>query len=133
MIVTPWTESASDRRLSAKLVPTFRYRGVSRGQRGGSPTAVDRKQDVWVNGIKMDRADRRGCYGQNPHGHVQLRVPQNIGEFSSSCAAGEGLGSVDLLKPMGMQVASRSFIPCDARWSVIWGRANLALALFVHP
>jgi hypothetical protein len=28
----------SDRRLSAKLVPTFADREVSRGQRGGSPT-----------------------------------------------------------------------------------------------
>jgi hypothetical protein len=38
---TPWPESASelyrpsDRRLSAKLVPTFADRGVSRSQRGG--------------------------------------------------------------------------------------------------
>jgi hypothetical protein len=43
---TPWPESASelhrpsDRSLSAKLVPTFADRGVSRSQRGGSPTAV---------------------------------------------------------------------------------------------
>jgi hypothetical protein len=42
----PWPESAtelyrpSDRRLPAKLVPTFSDRGVSRSQRGGSPTAV---------------------------------------------------------------------------------------------
>jgi hypothetical protein len=41
-----WPESASeiyrpsDRRLSAKLVPIFVDRGVSRGQRSGSPTAV---------------------------------------------------------------------------------------------
>jgi hypothetical protein len=39
---TPWSESASeqyrpsDRRLSAKLVPTFADRGVPRGQRDGS-------------------------------------------------------------------------------------------------
>jgi hypothetical protein len=38
----PWSESAnelyrlSDRRLSAKLVPTFADRGVPRGQRDGS-------------------------------------------------------------------------------------------------
>jgi hypothetical protein len=44
--LTPWLESASelyrpsDRRLSAKLVPTFADRGVSLGQCGGSPTAV---------------------------------------------------------------------------------------------
>jgi hypothetical protein len=43
---TPWPESArklyrpSDRRLSSKLVPTFADRGVSRSQRGLSPTAV---------------------------------------------------------------------------------------------
>jgi hypothetical protein len=43
---TPWPESGSElyrpshRRLSAKLVPTFADRGVSRSQRGGSPTAV---------------------------------------------------------------------------------------------
>jgi hypothetical protein len=43
---TPWSESASelyrpsDRRLPAKLVPTFAYRGVPRSQRGVSPTAV---------------------------------------------------------------------------------------------
>jgi hypothetical protein len=30
----------SDRRLSAKLVPTFADLGVSHGQCGGSPTAV---------------------------------------------------------------------------------------------
>jgi hypothetical protein len=42
----PWPESArelygpSDRPLSAKLVPTFANRGVSRSQSGGSPTAV---------------------------------------------------------------------------------------------
>jgi hypothetical protein len=42
---TPWSESASelyrpsDRRLSAKLVPTFANRGVSRGQSDGSLTA----------------------------------------------------------------------------------------------
>jgi hypothetical protein len=34
----PWPESASDRRLSAKLVPISADRGVSRIQRGGSPT-----------------------------------------------------------------------------------------------
>jgi hypothetical protein len=39
----PWPESASelyrpgDRHLSAKLVPTFADRGLSRSQRGGSP------------------------------------------------------------------------------------------------
>jgi hypothetical protein len=44
--LTPWLYSASelyrlsDRRLSAKLVPTFADRGLSHGQRGGSPTAV---------------------------------------------------------------------------------------------
>jgi hypothetical protein len=43
---TPWPESGSElyqssyRRLSAKLVPTFAHRRVSRSQRGGSPTAV---------------------------------------------------------------------------------------------
>jgi hypothetical protein len=43
---TPWPQSAnevyrpSDRRLSAKLVPTFADIGESRSQRGGSPTAV---------------------------------------------------------------------------------------------
>jgi hypothetical protein len=43
---TPWPESAndpyrpSDRRLSAKLMSTFAHIGVSRSQRGGSPTAV---------------------------------------------------------------------------------------------
>jgi hypothetical protein len=43
---TPWPESASGlyqpsvRRLSRNLVPTFEDRGVSRSQRGGSPTAV---------------------------------------------------------------------------------------------
>jgi hypothetical protein len=43
---TPWPESTSelyqpsDRCLSAKLVPTFADRGVSRSQRPGSPTAV---------------------------------------------------------------------------------------------
>jgi hypothetical protein len=42
----PWPESAnelyrsSDRQLSAKLVLTFADKGVSRGQRGVSPTAV---------------------------------------------------------------------------------------------
>jgi hypothetical protein len=41
-----WPESASelyrpnDRRLSAKIVPTFADRGVSRSQRGGFPTDV---------------------------------------------------------------------------------------------
>jgi hypothetical protein len=46
IIITPWLQSASklyqpsDRRLSAKLVPTFEERGVSSGQRGGSPTTV---------------------------------------------------------------------------------------------
>jgi hypothetical protein len=44
---TPWPQSASElygqsgRRRSAKLVPTFAGRGVSRGQRNGSPTAVN--------------------------------------------------------------------------------------------
>jgi hypothetical protein len=43
---TPWPESASelyrpsDRRLSAKLVANFVDTEVSRGQHGGSPTAV---------------------------------------------------------------------------------------------
>jgi hypothetical protein len=43
---TTWPESASelyrpsDRRLSAKLVSTFGVRGMSRSQRGVSPTAV---------------------------------------------------------------------------------------------
>jgi hypothetical protein len=31
-----YANQPSDRRLSAKLVPTFAARGVSRGQRGGS-------------------------------------------------------------------------------------------------
>ena len=41
--ITPWPQSASElyrqngRRQSAKLVPTFVDRGVSRGQRNGSP------------------------------------------------------------------------------------------------
>jgi hypothetical protein len=49
---TPWPESASelyrpsDRRFSAKLVPTFADRGVSRSQRGGSLTAVI--SDFWT-------------------------------------------------------------------------------------
>jgi hypothetical protein len=44
---TPWLYSASDlywpsyRRLSTKLVLTFADSGVSRSQRGRSPTAVD--------------------------------------------------------------------------------------------
>jgi hypothetical protein len=44
--ITPWPESTSelyrpsDRRLSAKLVPTFADSEVSRSQRSGSPTAV---------------------------------------------------------------------------------------------
>ena len=44
---TPWPLSASElyressRRRSAKLVPTFADRGVSRGRRNGSPTAVN--------------------------------------------------------------------------------------------
>jgi hypothetical protein len=43
---TPWPETASelyrpsDRHLSAKLVPNFADRGVSRSQHGRSPTAV---------------------------------------------------------------------------------------------
>jgi hypothetical protein len=43
---TPWPGSPSephrpsDRRLTAKLVTTFADRGVSRSQRGGSPTAL---------------------------------------------------------------------------------------------
>jgi hypothetical protein len=37
---TKWSESASDRRLSAKLVPTLAERGLSRSQRGASPTAI---------------------------------------------------------------------------------------------
>jgi hypothetical protein len=45
LIYTPWPESVSelyrpsDRRLSAKLVPTFTDREMSRSQRGGFPTA----------------------------------------------------------------------------------------------
>jgi hypothetical protein len=41
-IITPWPDYASelywtsDRRLSAKLVPTFAYKGISCGQRGSS-------------------------------------------------------------------------------------------------
>jgi hypothetical protein len=35
-----YTERASDRRLSTNLMPTFAYRGVSRSQRDGSPTAI---------------------------------------------------------------------------------------------
>jgi hypothetical protein len=44
--LTPWLSSASelyrpgDRRLSAKIMPTFADRGVSHGQCGGSPTAI---------------------------------------------------------------------------------------------
>jgi hypothetical protein len=38
--LSPWPESASDRHLSTNLVKTFAARGVSRSQRGGSPTAV---------------------------------------------------------------------------------------------
>jgi hypothetical protein len=40
LIITPWFQSASDlyrqsnRRLSAKLVPTFANRGATRDQRG---------------------------------------------------------------------------------------------------
>jgi hypothetical protein len=43
---TPWPESASelyrssDLHFSAKLVTNFAGRGVSRSERGGSPTAV---------------------------------------------------------------------------------------------
>ena len=43
VVTTPWPLSASElyrqsgRRWSAKLVPTFADRGVSRGQRNGSP------------------------------------------------------------------------------------------------
>jgi hypothetical protein len=43
---TPWPESTSelyrpsDSRLSAKLVPTFADKGVSRGQHSVSPTAI---------------------------------------------------------------------------------------------
>jgi hypothetical protein len=45
-LLSPWLESASelyrpsDRRLSAKLMPTFADIGVSHGQCGGSPTTV---------------------------------------------------------------------------------------------
>jgi hypothetical protein len=45
-IITPWLQSASelyrpsDHRLSAKLVPTFADRKVSRSQRGGFPAGV---------------------------------------------------------------------------------------------
>jgi hypothetical protein len=45
--MTPWAESASElyrpseRCLSAKLVPTFANRGVSRGQLGVSPCGRD--------------------------------------------------------------------------------------------
>jgi hypothetical protein len=44
--LTPWLESEGElyrpnnRRLSAKLVPTFADRGMSHGQCGGSPTAI---------------------------------------------------------------------------------------------
>jgi hypothetical protein len=44
--LTPWLQSASelyrqsDRRMLAKLVPTFADRGVSHGHCSGSPTAV---------------------------------------------------------------------------------------------
>jgi hypothetical protein len=38
--ITPWLQSASDRLLSAKLVPAFADRGMPSGQRGGSPTAA---------------------------------------------------------------------------------------------
>jgi hypothetical protein len=47
---TPWHESPnelyrpSDRRLSAKLVPSFAVRGVSRSQRGGSPATFSSRQ-----------------------------------------------------------------------------------------
>jgi hypothetical protein len=46
--LTPWPESASElyrpsgRSLSAKLVPTFADRGVSRSQRKGSPRPYSR-------------------------------------------------------------------------------------------
>jgi hypothetical protein len=36
-----YTDRLSDRRLSAKLVPTLADRGVSRGQRNDSPTVVN--------------------------------------------------------------------------------------------
>jgi hypothetical protein len=58
-IHTKWPESASelyppsDRHLSAKLVPTFADRGVSRSQRGGSPTAVI---PVFLDQLLMIRA-----------------------------------------------------------------------------
>jgi hypothetical protein len=39
-LVRERTNRPSFRRLSTKLVPTFAERGVSRSQRGGSPTAV---------------------------------------------------------------------------------------------
>jgi hypothetical protein len=45
-IITPWPESPSEhyrprhRRLSAKLLPTIKDRGVSCSQIDGSPTAV---------------------------------------------------------------------------------------------
>ena len=45
--LTPWPQSASElyrqsgRRRSAKLVPTFADRGVSRGQRNGSPRSFN--------------------------------------------------------------------------------------------
>jgi hypothetical protein len=46
LLFTPWPESTSELyglsvgRLSAKSVPTFEDKGVSRSQRGGSPTTV---------------------------------------------------------------------------------------------
>jgi hypothetical protein len=48
ILYTPWPESTSelyrlsDRRLSSKLVPTFAYRVVSRGQHNGSPRPYSR-------------------------------------------------------------------------------------------
>jgi hypothetical protein len=38
----------SDRRLSAKLVPTFVDRGVSRGQRNGSPRPCSRFSRLYL-------------------------------------------------------------------------------------
>jgi hypothetical protein len=78
---TPWPESASelyrpsDRLLSAKLVPTFADRGVSRSQRGGSPTAVilyPQKTNKMKSTVSLTVGYSLGIYWPESEAHIHL-------------------------------------------------------------
>jgi hypothetical protein len=101
-------------------VPTFVGRGVSRGQRGGSPTAVnlsflDRNKDIQETemGHAVAQVAKALCYKQK--GHVSSNLPNR-----SSSAIGLGF-----TKPLTEMMMRNCFWQQSAAGSQGWPHRHL--------